>query len=344
LRTTLKDIAAAAGVSVMTVSLVLRKQGKISEATRARVTELAHRLGYQPDPVLSALVHYRGERQTTNYRSTLAFLTSFPTRDEWKSREYISQYFAGACSRAGELGYRVAPFWMKEPGMSPQRLTEILHVRGIKGVLIAPIEEPSSKIELDWNRFCAVSLCRNLVQPKINTVDHNHRQSMEEAFDQLIARGYRRPGFISLSVPESMNGWVFTSTLAAIRKRRRRELDQPVPDLLMDDWDYPRLRRWYEKYRPDVLLSQFGYPYIWMLKEGIAVPDETGFLHLEASDSLSTTGICQHFTGVGVTAVDLVHLELLRDERGVPKIRQSIEIDGSWIEGRSLRALPPTMI
>ncbi|MFQ3577407.1 MAG: hypothetical protein SNJ52_00130, partial [Verrucomicrobiia bacterium] len=157
---------------------------------------------------------------------------------------------------------------------------------------------------------------------------------------QLIARGYRSPGFISLKVSESMNGWVFTSTLAAIRKRRRRELDRPVPDLLLDNWDYPRLRRWYEKYRPDVLVSQFGYPYLWMLEEGIAVPGETGFLHLEATESLLTSGICQRFAEVGVAAVDLVHLELLRDERGIPRIRQSIEIDGCWIEGRTLRAGP----
>jgi LacI family repressor for deo operon, udp, cdd, tsx, nupC, and nupG len=55
---TLADIAAAAHVSVGTVSRVLKQREgsiKISPATRDRVLETAQRLGYQPNPFASAL-------------------------------------------------------------------------------------------------------------------------------------------------------------------------------------------------------------------------------------------------------------------------------------------------
>ena len=45
----LKDIAERANVSVMTVSKVMRDASDISAATKARVRDLAHEMGYVPD-------------------------------------------------------------------------------------------------------------------------------------------------------------------------------------------------------------------------------------------------------------------------------------------------------
>src|SRR5205809_4984996 len=51
----LKDIAARAGVSVMTVSKVLRDAPDISTATNARVRALAQQMGYVPDSLAQGL-------------------------------------------------------------------------------------------------------------------------------------------------------------------------------------------------------------------------------------------------------------------------------------------------
>ena len=51
----LKDIAARAGVSVMTVSKVLRDAPDISPATKARVRQLATEMGYTPDALAQGL-------------------------------------------------------------------------------------------------------------------------------------------------------------------------------------------------------------------------------------------------------------------------------------------------
>jgi DNA-binding LacI/PurR family transcriptional regulator len=45
----LKDIAAQAGVSVMTVSKALRDAPDVSDATRTRIRQLASQMGYVPD-------------------------------------------------------------------------------------------------------------------------------------------------------------------------------------------------------------------------------------------------------------------------------------------------------
>ncbi len=54
-RTTIQDVARAAGVSVTTVSHALNDKGALSDATRERVVALAREMRYQPHPVAAGL-------------------------------------------------------------------------------------------------------------------------------------------------------------------------------------------------------------------------------------------------------------------------------------------------
>src|SRR5258708_37662507 len=53
---TMKDIARDLGVSVVTVSKVLRNRSDISAATRKRVQQRVKELNYQPNPAARALL------------------------------------------------------------------------------------------------------------------------------------------------------------------------------------------------------------------------------------------------------------------------------------------------
>ncbi|NOY99553.1 MAG: LacI family transcriptional regulator [Chloroflexi bacterium] len=54
-RVTMKDVAFAAGVSITTVSHVINKTRRVRQATRERVEEAMHALGYQPSSVARSL-------------------------------------------------------------------------------------------------------------------------------------------------------------------------------------------------------------------------------------------------------------------------------------------------
>src|SRR5436189_498268 len=51
----LKDVAARAGVSLMTVSKVLRDAPDVSQATKTRIRRLAEEMGYVPDALARGL-------------------------------------------------------------------------------------------------------------------------------------------------------------------------------------------------------------------------------------------------------------------------------------------------
>lgn len=55
-RTTIADVAALAGVSVGTASKALNNRGKLREATRLRVAEAAHQLGFRPNAAARSLL------------------------------------------------------------------------------------------------------------------------------------------------------------------------------------------------------------------------------------------------------------------------------------------------
>ena len=54
---TIKDVARVAEVSISTVSRVVRKQGKVGDACRAKVQKVIDELGYRPNINAQALVN-----------------------------------------------------------------------------------------------------------------------------------------------------------------------------------------------------------------------------------------------------------------------------------------------
>jgi LacI family transcriptional regulator len=334
----MREIAVAAGVSVMTVSLVLREQGRVSAAMRKKIKRTADRLGYRPDPALSALMTYRHERQTVRDYQTLAFVTNFSTNLGWKEEVYTRLYYQGAVDRAEKLGYHVEPFWMSQPGMTPERAAQILEARGIKGLLVAPVLVPVARLALAWDRFCAVSLCRNLASPDINVVDHNHHQSMTLAWRELRRRGYRRVGYAIKEYSEEIAGRLWLGTLL-MEQQRGSAGEKAIPPLVAREWNRKSFAAWLAKHRPDVVISPDIAVHRWLGELGRKLPQDIGFVWLEAVPEEGITGVCQHFENVGIASVDLLHLELIRSAYGIPSVRQTIGIDGNWFEGRTLR--PP---
>ena len=71
---TLKQVAAAAGVSLAAVSYALRGHGKVAVATRRRVTAAARQLGYRPNPRVASLMAHIRRGQADPRGERLAFI------------------------------------------------------------------------------------------------------------------------------------------------------------------------------------------------------------------------------------------------------------------------------
>ena len=106
-RVTLRDIARELGVSHVTVSLALRDHPRISKAMTTRVKQTAARLGYRPDPMLTALSHYRRGRRANPITASIAWINAWPKPEQLRSFREFDAYWRGARTAATKFGYRV---------------------------------------------------------------------------------------------------------------------------------------------------------------------------------------------------------------------------------------------
>jgi DNA-binding LacI/PurR family transcriptional regulator len=121
----LKDIAARAGVSVMTVSKCLRDGKDISIATKARIQQLAREMGYVPD--ISA--RHLGSRKT----KLLGLVISAATNPIY------SRILMAIEEKAHELGYDlIFTHSLNQPEREEAVIRRLL-ARRVEGLFITPV-------------------------------------------------------------------------------------------------------------------------------------------------------------------------------------------------------------
>ena len=193
-RVTLRDIARASGVHLATVSRALRKDSQVGAETTREVCRIAQEMGYKPDPMLTALSAYRSQTKKPAYHATIAWVTNDYTRHGWNTCTTFDLYFKGAHERASQIGYQLEEFWLREPGVTPERATSILRNRGISGLIIAPQPKPKMRVRLDWDNFSTIAIGFTTARPTLNIVSNHHFHAMSMVVRRIRAHGYRRIG------------------------------------------------------------------------------------------------------------------------------------------------------
>lgn len=332
-RVTIRDIAAKAGVHFTTVALALRGSPRISQQTRKSIQALAVKMGYSPDPMLSALNAYRQTKRRPHYQATLAWINNWPDRDFLRNNDDFRDYHDGIKARAAELGYAVEEFWMCGREYSFENLGRVLKARNIQGLIFAPQPQPNMTITgFDFRDFSAISLSYSLTKPALHVVTNHHFRSMLLLLQNLDALGYRRVGLdVHRNWSEKVgHGW-FGGMLMA------RELITSGMEILpMRPFDGRDVKRWLKEDGLDVIVSHKQF-YEQLLAAKVRMPQDIGFANLSVpSTSRGIAGVSQNSPLIGRKAVDVLVDMLHRGERGVPDMPLHLLVDSTWVPGKTL--------
>lgn len=333
-RITIKDVAAAAGVHYSTVSLALRDQPRISAEIRRKVKAVAEKLGYTPDPMLSALNAYRVANSGRGTPTVLGYLTGNLTRGEHLKHYTPRSYWEGAKARAAQLGYKLEHFWLREPGFTEERWSQIFFARGIRGLLLASFPGDQESLNLEWEKFCAVRISQSPHRPQLDTVSHNQMQVTRLALQRVRARGYRRPGLILFPLSDERSSQLWSAGYL-VEQQQLAPADR-IP-ALQNSWSKEAVGAWLRDHRPDVVLCNVSYAMVWLKELGWRIPDELGFvdLNLEAN-SRASAGVYQNHHALAATAIDRLVSLLHTDSRGIPELEDITLISGTWFDGPTL--------
>jgi LacI family transcriptional regulator len=348
-RVTLSDIAKKADVHVTTVSLALRNHPRLPEKTRTRIQKIAKEVGYRPDPVLQALVAYRGKVMTRRNPPTLAYLTNWSTRLGWERVTAHPEFFAGAKAKAQELGFTLEHFWMSEPGLTHTRMSKILQARGITGLIIASHRrETDVALHFDWSSFSAIKIDYFPHEPELHNVTNDQCNIVRLAMRHATKLGYKRIGFVM------DRGWDHSVdrlwTAGFLAEQSLYHAKDQVPLLLFPDYhpvdkwmsesrDHVEVEtlpfsKWYKKHKPDVIITKRSFLQSSIDAMKLNIPEDVAFIDvfLESFDG-ATAGVRQNHQTVGQLAIEILAGQLHYNKYGIPEIPTTTYVEGTWFDG-----------
>lgn len=341
-----RTIARTCGFGQSTVSMALRNDPRLPEATRRAIQETARMLGYHPNPHLSRLMSGVKRRRVENSLQPLAYVILWDQPEIHDA--YYHTYRSGAQARAAEFGYELHDFVVGAQGITLKRLATIVRAQAIPGMLIAPVDLPHRNrglgqglegraIALPSVDHAIATIGYSLSSPAVNRATHDHAQGARTAVARLRDRGFRRIGLVSSrDIHVRVEGHWASGFLLA--QHELPPADRLEPLILDEIHDAPAFDRWLDRERPEVLLTnEVDELRRHLERRGRRVPQDIGLVNLNAGEAKTPyAGIDQRAGDVGGAALDLLLAQILRNERGLPPLRKTVMIEGVWQDGPTL--------
>jgi LacI family transcriptional regulator len=185
-RPTIRDVAREAGVSVTLTSFALNGRSGIAQVTRARVLEVAERLGYSADPLA---------RELRTGTSSLYGLVVRNVRNP-----FFADIISGAQERAAQIGSTVLLIDSAYDVARERLAITELAARRVAGLAIAPVG-PGESIrawqELRPGTPVVVINADADFGPECTRVTPDNRTAVRSAVRHLLSRGHRRITFLT---------------------------------------------------------------------------------------------------------------------------------------------------
>jgi LacI family transcriptional regulator len=182
---TIRDVAAKAGLSVTAVSQALNGKGRISEATRRKVREVAAELNYIPDSGARAM--------RTSTTSAIGLLVPDIRNAYFAELAYCIQ------DALFEVGYSTLIATSSERVNRQDTLIRNLLAQRIDGVILVPQGQGSPTLKMIAGRGVPLVFVDRSVEgmDQIPLIDSDPRPGMGRALHTLRDYGHKRIGFIT---------------------------------------------------------------------------------------------------------------------------------------------------
>ncbi len=338
----LRKVAARAGVSATTASSALRGTGRMTQALRDHVNEIAREIGYRVDPIISAGMAQLRRNPENRIESAIAWIDATPAKDSLENNPVFRLVWKGAAAQAASLGYSLERFWLHNSTISPARLKGVLRARGIEGAVVLQYYQESASttapcLDFDFSNLACASVTTRLSNLDMPFAQADQFACTELAMRELCLLGYRRIGLIC---PPSLD---------ALTQRRISSAHEGFVSHCSDLIRIPILAKqsrnenavilnWLKVEKPDVVLG-WKHPHEFRAM-GFNVPEDIGVCLLDyLPDFGDCAGVYQNHEETGAAVVRLVHAQLKQRIRGIPRIVTGTMVEGAWIPGSSLRSV-----
>jgi LacI family transcriptional regulator len=182
--TTIKSVAAAAGVSAATVSRVLNGNTDVGSDLRARVLTAVSEMGYRPNGAARSL------------RTRATFVLGIIISDI--TNPFFTSLVRGMEDTAQEAGYSVVLANADENVDKEARYLEVAAAEQMAGVVLSPASSTQTRLDvLSERNIPVVTIDRRIRGRPCDSVTINNREVTRAATAHLIEQGCRRIAFVA---------------------------------------------------------------------------------------------------------------------------------------------------
>ena len=186
---TIRDVAAAAQVSITTVSKVLNGYGSVSEETRKRVLAASQAQNYSPNR--SAVQLVRGRRDTLGFMN--AAMGSETARDE-----FLLTIINGVYSKAEALGWNVMMFTPSSLVRRGQNYSQFCQANSLAGLVAFGVNAGDPDIpSIAHSGIPAVFLDSGVAGDRVSTVSIDNETASFDMTEKCIQHGHRDILFVA---------------------------------------------------------------------------------------------------------------------------------------------------
>lgn len=334
-------LAKQAGISASAVSLALRDSPRISERTKAHVRRLAQEAGYTPDARIVDLMRHLRKPRAVRQHASFGVISFYDSHRPWERSRHLGKIYEGMQRRAGELGYRLEPLWLRAPGMTHRRFSDILSARGIDGLLSFGSPNFLEEFPVEFNAQAVVTVGLSISTPLHRVTSHFYNDTLH-ALDRVHALGYRRPGLVLGTHEDTRSAYAHSAAYLGWCEHTLG-LPAALPVLRLKEVEEPALTQWLVRQKPDVVvfvhLPEMIARFRAVLRRlQIAIPKKLGVVVLSHEvQGTGFSGLQQNQSLMGAWAVELLAARIANRDFGIPLTPRTELVEGEWVKGDSLR-------
>jgi LacI family transcriptional regulator len=306
---------------------------------RAHVQKIAQELGYRPNATVASLMAQLRASKTAQFQSTLGFLNASEDSAMLREIPTFREWTRGASDRAKELGYSMDFFWLHEPGLTPARLKQILTTRGVRGLIVAAMQNngvlPAAYANL-WSEFSCIVIGMRPQDPPLHFATNDQFSTAYHAVAELRRLGYGRIGLV---INPEIDAWLEHRFSAGFLASQNGAKEKILPIFAFHKRGAKAFAIWFHKYKPDVIVTLHAEVKDWIKAAHLAMPRDVGLVHLDRENEMTDwAGMNQNSYFIGVAATDMIVGQLHRNDHGIPDFPKAVLIQSQWVPGATVRS------
>jgi DNA-binding LacI/PurR family transcriptional regulator len=303
-KTSIYEVAKAAGVSIATVSRVMNHPEKVALPTRERVLEVVSRLGFVPS--------IEGLSRSRSHFKRIGIILPFAWSYSYSHR------MQGVSSCLSPLEFEIITYAVEEKRQLENYLTMLSAGDRIDGLIIFSLPAASSYLTLFRRRGIPVVLVEQEAEGAFSIMGDDYFGGALAA-EHLIEKGYRKPAFLGVG---GLPSHITNSAQKRYAGFRDTCLESGVtiPDTFVEFHFHGPSHTLLSIERllalpgaPDAIFTGSDYEAMILLKElrgrGIRVPEDIGIIgydNIEAARLMELSTIDQHLEESGRLAASLI--------------------------------------